>query len=167
MARLKTLALLLAVGLLAGCASFEEKQAYYNANVEMAKAQRPLLLLRAKPGEQITLAGVEELAVYAPGGGGVAQYRDESIAAAKDAAGLIGTVAGIYFGGEAAVALVDAVGRHAGTQITGSLNGSGQSPIIYAPGNSTGDTTVTPSDRHDTTTTDRHDVTTTTEPEAQ
>lgn len=136
---------------LPGCATMEEKKAYYDANVQMAKLQKPLFLMRAKAGQNIELKGVEEIAIYAPGEKGVTQYRDESIAAARDAAGVIGAIAGIYVGGEAAVRLVDAAGRAAGTQISNSFNGgSGQSSVNWAPGNSTGDTSISvPSDSHD------------------
>lgn len=145
------LIILVALTMLAGCATMEEKKAYYDANVQMAKLKKPLLLMKAKPGEQIVLKGVEELAVYAPGEKGVAQYRDEAIAAARDAAGVIGAIAGVYVGGEAAVRLVEAAGRAAGTRIEGSFNGgSGQSSVNWAPGNSTGDTGISvPSDSHD------------------
>ncbi len=152
------LIILLVLPVLTGCATMEEKKAYYDANVQMAKLQKPLLLIRAKQGQHIELKGVEELAVYAPGEKGVAQYRDEAIAAARDAAGVIGAIAGIYVGGEAAVRLVDAAGKAAGTHISGSFNGgSGQSSVNWAPGNSTGDTSIsTPSDSHDDNS-DNHD----------
>lgn len=142
---------LVCLALAAGCATMEEKKAYYDANVQMAKLQKPLLLMKAKPGEHIELKGVEELAVYAPGQRGVTQYKDEAIQAAKDAAGVIGAIAGVYVGGEAAVRLVEAAGRAAGNQFDNSFNGgSGQSSVNWAPGNSTGDTGISvPSDSHD------------------
>ena len=151
---------LVCLALAAGCASMEEKKAYYDANVQMAKLQKPLFLMKAKPGQHIELKGVEELAIYAPGQKGVEQYKDEAIQAARDAAGVIGAIAGIYVGGEAAVRLVDAAGKAAGTRITDSFNGgSGQSNVTWAPGNSTGDSNVNiPSDSHDDNH-DSHDVT--------
>ncbi|KIX15042.1 hypothetical protein [Dethiosulfatarculus sandiegensis] len=127
------LALITVMAIASGCASKEEKLAYYQANIEAAKHQKPLLLLEAKEGQDIQLKGVKSLVVYAPRSGGITQYRDEAAALAREGLGIAGTVAGIYFGGQVAVALADTVGKHSGKNysFTNSFNPS-------APGSSTG-----------------------------
>jgi len=140
--------------LAAGCASTEEKQAYIDAQLKALSQQKPLLELRAKPGEAIELKGVEALLVHAPVGGGnglIRQHQNEWAPVLREGLGLAGMVAGIYYGGEAAVRLADTVGRNAGTHITGSFNNQGaQSPINYYVGQG-GSPSQGVSDRHDTT----------------
>ncbi|MFH1061104.1 MAG: hypothetical protein V1797_20775 [Pseudomonadota bacterium] len=148
------LALLALLAVLAvGCASSEEKNAYLNAQLEALKLQKPLLYLKAKPGEQITLGGLEELAVYQPLGAGggslIRQHQNEWAPVAREGLGIIGTVGGIYYGGQVAVQLADSIGRTAGTHITGSFNNQGpQSPINYYVGQN-GAPAQNVSDRHD------------------
>ena len=43
---------------------------YTRGMVDLQAAQKPILSIRARPGETITLGGVESLEVYAPAGGG-------------------------------------------------------------------------------------------------
>jgi hypothetical protein len=137
---------------LSGCATAEEKQAYMNAQLDALKLQKPLLLLRAKSGESIELRGVEELAVHAPvnaQNGLIRQHQSEWAPVLREGLGIIGTVGGIYYGGQAAVQLADSIGRSAGTHINGSFNPSGpQSPINYYVGQG-GSPGQTVSDRHD------------------
>lgn len=151
--RLIWLMLALTALLAAGCASTEEKNAYLNAQLEALKLQKPLLYLKAKPGEQITLGGLEELAVYQPLGAGggslIRQHQNEWAPVAREGLGIIGTVGGIYYGGQVAVQLADSIGRSAGAHITGSFNNSGpQSPINYYVGQG-GAPAQHVSDRHD------------------
>lgn len=147
--RIWPLLLALALSLPAvGCASRQEKLDYYNAQVAARQMAKPLLYLKAKPGEEIVLKGVEEMAVYSPHHEGIPQYRDEWANVAVNGVGVLGTVAGIYLGGQVAVDLATAVGQSAGTHISNSFNPSGaQSAAGYS-----GSGTVTP------TITDRHDI---------
>ncbi|MFZ5586956.1 MAG: hypothetical protein ACOZHQ_13630 [Thermodesulfobacteriota bacterium] len=138
----------------AGCASAEEKNAYLNAQLEALKLQKPILLLKARPGEQITLAGVEELSVHQPLGGAggaglIRQHQSEWAPVAREGLGLIATVGGIYYGGQVAVQLADSIGRSAGAHISGSFNNAGaQSPLSYYVGQN-GAPAQNVSDRHD------------------
>ncbi|MCA1905929.1 MAG: hypothetical protein LDL11_04985 [Desulfarculus sp.] len=146
--------LLMATLLTAGCASGEEKAAYLNAQLEALRLQKPLLELRAKPGEQIELKGVEALLVHAPLGGGsggglVRQHQNEWAPVAREGLGILGVVGGIYFAGEKAVQLAETVGKSAGTHISGGFNNSGgQSPVSYYVGQG-GAPSQGVSDRHD------------------
>lgn len=146
--------ILATAALAAGCATAEEKQAYLSAQLDALKLQRPLLRLKAKPGEQITLTGVEELSVYQPLGGAggaglIRQHQSEWAPVAREGLGIIGTVGGIYYGGQVAVKLADSIGRSAGTHITGAFNNAGaQSPINYYVGQN-GAPSQNVSDRHD------------------
>lgn len=147
--------LLMAALLTAGCASSEEKTAYLNAQLEALKLQKPILELRAKPGESIELKGVEALLVHAPLGGGaggqIRQHQNEWAPVAREGLGILGVVGGIYFAGEKAVQLAEVVGKNAGTQITGSFNNSGgQSPVSFYAGQG-GAPSQGVSDRHDST----------------
>ncbi|MCA1988701.1 MAG: hypothetical protein LDL07_06080 [Desulfarculus sp.] len=146
--------LLLAI-LAAGCASGEEKAAYLNAQLEALRLQKPILELRAQPGQQIELKGVEALLVHAPLGGGggglVRQHQNEWAPVAREGLGILGVVGGIYFAGEKAVQLAETVGKSAGTHISGSFNNQGaQSPISYYVGPG-GAPSQGVSDRHDST----------------
>ena len=148
------LMILAALAAASGCASTEEKQAFMDAQLRALEMQKPLLYLKAKPGESIELKGVEELAVYAPLGGGnggglVQQHKSEWAPVAREGLGLLGMLGGIYYGGEAAVRLADVVGKNAGTHIAGSFNNAGaQSPINYYVGQG-GAPNQGVSDRHD------------------
>jgi|GEM_PF-2765161 len=148
--------LLMAALLTAGCASGEEKAAYLNAQLEALKLQKPILELRAQPGQQIELKGVEALLVHAPLGGGngnglVRQHQNEWAPVAREGLGILGVVGGIYFAGEKAVQLAETVGKSAGTQISGSFNNSGgQSPVSFYAGQGGAPSQVI-SDRHDST----------------
>ncbi|MCB2186927.1 MAG: hypothetical protein KQJ78_10950 [Deltaproteobacteria bacterium] len=147
MAKFVSLVVVLAVALGSlGCLSAEERAAFYKAQIDYAAQQKPMIRMVAKEGEQITLAGVKEFEVYGPGNP-MQQLHDEWAGVAKDGIGTVGaagtSVLGLYFGGEAAVALVDAAGRHAGTYFQNSFNpsgtqasagfNSGNGPLIFKP----------------------------------
>ena len=149
--RRTTTFLLLAALLAAGCAGNEEKTAFLSAQLEAMKLQKPLLELRARPGEQIELRGVEALIIHAPqaGAASIKPLQSEWAPVAREGLGILGVVGGIYFAGEKAVQLAEVVGRSAGTHITGSFNNSGgQSPINYYVGQG-GSPSQGVSDRHD------------------
>ncbi len=123
-----SLMLLAALALfLAGCAGDSDKQAYLNAQISALEKQKPLWELEAQEGQNIELKGVKKIAVYAQGGGAgqIRALSSDWAPVVREGLGLLGMVGGIYFGGEQAVKLVEAVGKSAGAQISGSFNASG------------------------------------------
>jgi hypothetical protein len=69
-APISVIVLVLASLVLAGCSHnlhrSNAEQAYYNAQAAKAAERQPIVEFVARPGEAITLAGVERFAVYAP-----------------------------------------------------------------------------------------------------
>lgn len=97
----------------AGCASKEEVMAYYQANIEKAKAQKPYFQMEAQPGQQIT--GLKSITVYPPNGPGVPQFVDPGWAVAGQAIGGAAAVAGakvVIDGAEKIAGTVGAVAGH-------------------------------------------------------
>lgn len=122
---------------LAGCAADGDMQAYLKAQLDALDRQKPLVMLEAQPGQTMELKGVKSLVVYAPNGG-VGQIRPlESQWAPvwREALRVAGVVGGIYYGGQALSNLAEAMGKNAGTHISGSFNPSGaQSSAGYSAG---------------------------------
>lgn len=108
---------LLAALLLTGCASSGEYRDYltaqHAANELAVKEQKPLVRIRAQPGQQIT--GLAEVEVYAPQAPvQIQQARpNEWAGVANTALGITGTALGITLGGDAAIGLAGAVGKAA------------------------------------------------------
>ena len=105
----------------------------------------------------ITLSNVAKFEVFGGEGGKIRQYRHPAWDVLSQYGGVAGAILGAGVAGYYANELAATVGAAAGTKITGSFNQSGaQSSLNYAPGNSTGNTTLAPADSHDST--DSHDV---------
>lgn len=109
---LAVLGVLVAVAVSSGCAVNNGLKAQVaGANIELAKARAER---EAKPileADIPTPGGVMKIVVRAPGGSGntqVAMPDDPWARAADRAVGVLGTAAGLYLGGEAAVNLVGA-----------------------------------------------------------
>jgi hypothetical protein len=133
--------LVLALGL-AGCASKEEIMAYYDAQIQAHQAKaaveankKPLLMIEAKEGEDISFTGVKALVVYVPNmdngkGYKVDQFKDPAYSVGTTVLGIAAGVAGIYLSGQNMVDLANAVGQHAGhnTNVGGDYtrDGSGK-----------------------------------------
>lgn len=115
---MKTILILLAALVVAGCATDKDYAAYLAAqsaeNQRAMANQKPLVKITAQPGVPIT--GLESVEVYAPTSAPVVQQAraNEWAGVAQTALGVVGTVAGIRAAGQAAVGLADSVGR-AGT----------------------------------------------------
>lgn len=137
----------------AGCAG-KDQAAYYQAQLEAIKAQKPLLVLKAQEGQEVRLSGLAELVLYLPAGGGggpaIQPAGDPWAAVVKEGITGAAMLGGIWLGGQAAVALVDAVGRTAGHQITNSFNPAGQGGASFGTYGDGAATTNTTSDHHDT-----------------
>ncbi len=118
------LLVLAALAGLVGCSSKEEVLAYYQANLEAIKAQKPLVELEAQPGQEIT--GLKALRVYAPqaSGGRVAQHEDPGWKVLGQGVGAAAAVGGAW------VAL-DGANKLAGT--VGAVAGHNTSAPTYAP----------------------------------
>lgn len=113
-----------------GCASKEEVLAYYDAQVKAQQAKanaeaqkRPLLLIEAKDGQDVSFTGLKTLAVYAPTcddgkGTQIAQHKDPAYSVGTTVLGIAAGVAGIYLSGQNMVDLANAVGQHAGGNTT-------------------------------------------------
>lgn len=144
---LPIMALLLVLALAsAGCASKEEVQAYYDAQLQAAWAradavdyQKPLVRMVAKKGEKIELKGVAVFEVYGPsqaGAGGqdpfvIHQHKDPVYGLASTVLGVGIGAATVWLSGQNMVDLANAVGTHAGHNVTvgGSQVGGGQTNI--------------------------------------
>ncbi len=158
---MRWLAVIAALGVLlaAGCAGTQERVAYMQAQLKalemQLKGRKPILVIEAMPGQELKITGLKRLAVYAPrstnpGSPLIKQYRDPWANVVTNGLGVVGAVAGIYVGGQAAVELADTVGRHAGVHISDALKTTGtNSPVGYTTGGGTGGSTIT--DSHNTT----------------
>lgn len=131
MTRLKILFIALGAVTLSACGSkgLDPNHAYFvQAQKEIAMKQmeqdRPIIRMKAKAGETITLQGVEEFSVYAQGGGGgnagqgvqLRQYqppRSQGLELANTALRAVGQAVPILAAGHAATSLADAVGKAA------------------------------------------------------
>lgn len=105
------------IGLLAGCSTSGDYQAYLAAqtaaNRQASEAQKPLVKLTAQPGQQIT--GLASLEVYTPvQAQQIQQARpNEWAAVVSQGLSVVGTVGGIVAAGRASVDLATAVGTSA------------------------------------------------------
>lgn len=145
MKQLASLLILAVVAGLAGCASKEEVLAYYQANLEAIKAQKPLVELEAQPGQEIT--GLKALRVYAPlaGGGRVAQHEDPGWKVLGQGIGAAAAVGGAYVALDGANKIAGTVGAVAGHNSTSATYApSGQGGVILDSPNATNNPTSTP-----------------------
>ncbi len=149
----------LCLALLQGCVGGSAD--WYKAQLEAMDKRKPIFELKAKPGEKITLGGVESLIVWGDGANtSLAPYQDPWAPVVREGLGILGMGASLYLSGTQVVELADAVGRNAGTHISGGISSDGQSGLIYAPG-AGGDITSAPqanptTETTTTTTTDDH-----------
>ena len=104
-------ALLLAVVLLTGCATNQHDaaaaRAYYKAQQE---AQKPLVKLESRQGEDIVLEGVKTFAVYPRSGGDINQRQEQYHPAWQIAGNALNTALPIFATGWSAVQIADEVG---------------------------------------------------------
>ena len=140
MKKIVALMALVALVALAGCASKEEVMAYYQANLEAVKAQKPLVELEAQPGREIT--GLRALRVYAPhpGGGRIFQHEDPGWKTLNQGIGAAAAVGGAWVALDGANKLAGTVGAAAGHNTNVNTNAptyapSGQGGVIVdSPG---------------------------------
>lgn len=113
---MKTISLIISIAALAGCASTGDYQAYLAAQQAANETQqpRPILLLEGYENQPIT--GLKRVEVNLPGHAPVIQQArpNEWAAVVGQGLGVIGTIGGIWAGGEAAKGLAGAVGNAAG-----------------------------------------------------
>ncbi len=124
-----------------GCASKQEVLAYYEAQVKAAQAKaaveaarKPLLMIQAKDGEDISFTGVKAFIVYAPthddgSGWTVRQHKDPAYSVGTTVLGIAAGVAGLYLSGQNMVDLANAVGAHAGHNTTIGGDWTGQDKV--------------------------------------
>ena len=112
---MKTLIVVSAMLMLAGCASSGDYKQYVAAQQEANRlatdAQKPLVRLTAQPGQAIT--GLASLEVYTPTAAPVIQQArpNEWVGVLGQGLGIIGTVASLKVSGDAAIGLADSVGK--------------------------------------------------------
>lgn len=150
---------------LSGCAGGEDYVRYLEAQERIAAAreQKPLLVLEAQPGQQIT--GLKRLEINAPPGvgQGVAALapppRSEWAGVVSQGLGIVGAVGGVIAGGRAAEGLARAVGSaatagYSHVQAPGAVSTSTTTQTLSGTGALGGDYTHTPTATTTTTTTD-------------
>ena len=138
----RTLILVLLLGLLSsGCAAINgENQAdafypdgtvvkssltdegmFYQAQIKKAEARKPILVMKAREGQDIVLKGVAQLTVwgYDENRGGIKQHKNQYLETLKAVAGPVGVVAGIWAQGDANQKLLNAMQGVSGTHIHG------------------------------------------------
>lgn len=152
--------LLTPVVLLAGCATSLDPNYKAFLEYKMAAPQKPIMELRAQPGQTVELRGVEALVVYSNDNqqGQVMQRQPNEWAGVwSKAIGVLGTYLGITAAGQATVDLANAVGNHSrGSNVVnygnyqsevGNSNGSNLNSNLYSsfdsPVGSTFDSPVT------------------------
>jgi hypothetical protein len=93
---------------------------FYQVQAEAEKGRKPILVLVARDGQDISFTGLERLEVWGPNGGGgaVKTYESQWAKALREWGGIFGALGGIYLGGQVAVDLANAVGQHAGHNVT-------------------------------------------------
>lgn len=177
MKKVFALLLITALGMAAGCTTVSKITTTYNGpdgnpitvvqeltdEAVFVQAQKdaikPIVCMESiDPSKPIKLENVKKFEVYAGGGASnIRQYIHPGWSVLNSLGGGALSLGTAYVSLDGATKLVGAVGAVAGTRISGSFNGgNGPSAINYAPGNSTGNTNISPSDRHDTT--DSHDI---------
>ena len=144
---MKTLIAVLMGISLTGCATEDYGRyvaAQSDANRAAIDAQKPLIRITAQPGQAIT--GLASLEVYTPTAAPVIQQSrpNEWIGVIGQALGILGTVGSLKVSGDAAVGLVDSVGKWT---TTGYSSVQAPAPNIY-----TTTTTTDASDRSTTST---------------
>jgi hypothetical protein len=99
-----------------GCATVNDKEmaiAYYRAQI--SASERPVMTLRARPGETIVMSGVEEFTVYGGSTGNeVRQHQQQHHPIWNILSQTLSIAAPIYLSGRNATALADVVGRNVG-----------------------------------------------------
>lgn len=121
---MKTLAACLAVVALTGCASNKEfLQTQLDAQKMASEHQKPLVEITAQPGQQITsLSGIK---VYMPNQQPqIRQATNEWAAVVSQGLGVVGTLGGIKFAGDAAVGLSNSIGKY-NSEISGRVQAPG------------------------------------------
>jgi hypothetical protein len=118
--------------MLTGCATGGMKADVLGANIEIAKARTQAAAKPILDAEIPTPNGIMRIVVHAPQGAGngqVAMPDDGWARVAERAVGVLGTAAGIYLGGDAAVGLVNA----AGSGIVGALKSQQAPTVVMQP----------------------------------
>ena len=113
---------LIALVFLSGCATKNDArmaEAHYEAQAQ--SNDKPLVMMRAQPGETIMLSGVEEFAVYSPDRT-VNQFRTQHHPLWGILGDTLHVAAPLGLMGHYSVRLADTVGSYSGDNISGSYN---------------------------------------------